>query len=125
MLCWLLYKVAVLSYQLIIPRATGKPVDQDKVTQLRDGVRKVVKNLEGYFLRDTPFISSNVITVADIFGACELMQLYAVLEEGLYESSPIVKAWMERVQQQTNPVFDETHQMVYKVRNMYKGMAKL
>ena len=125
MLCWLLYKVAVLSYQLIIPRATGKPVDQDKVTRLRDGVRKVVKNLEGYFLRDTPFISSNVITVADIFGACELMQLYAVLEEGLYESSPIVKAWMERVQQQTNPVFDETHQIVYKVRNMYKGMAKL
>ena len=100
-------------------------MDQDKVTKGRESVRKVVKNLESYFLRDTPFLSSDVITVADIFGACELMQLYAVLEEGLYESSPVVKAWMERVHQQTNPLFDEAHQIVYRARDMYKGLPKL
>ncbi|KAK7087715.1 glutathione S-transferase theta-1-like isoform X2 [Littorina saxatilis] len=116
---------SLFQYLLIIPRATGKPVDQTKVAKGRESVRKVIKNLESYYLRDTPFISSDVITAADIFGACELMQLYAVLEENLYESSPIVKAWMERVRQETNPVFDDAHKMVYRVRDMYKGMAKL
>lgn len=100
-------------------------MNQEAVRKRRDEVRKVVKNLEGYFLRDKPFISSDVITVADLFGACELMQLYAVMEEGLYESSPVVKAWMERVRQQTNPLFDEAHRVVYNVRKMYKNMSKL
>ncbi|KAK7443722.1 hypothetical protein BaRGS_00040446 [Batillaria attramentaria] len=111
--------------KLIIPRATGKPVDQEKVKKGRENVKRVVKDLESYFLKDTPFLSSNEITVADIFGACELMQLYAVLEEGLYESSPIVKAWMARVRERTNPQFDEANVMVYRVRDMYKKLAKL
>ena len=105
--------------QLLIPRMTGKPADQDQVRKWRKGVQKVVTNLEGYFLRDTPFISSDVITVADIFCACELMQLYAVNEEAMYEKIPAVKAWMERVQRETNPVFDDAHTVVYSVRKMY------
>nr|KAG5685271.1 hypothetical protein BaRGS_007958 [Batillaria attramentaria] len=52
---------------LIIPRATGKPVDQEKVKKGRENVKRVVKDLESYFLKDTPFLSSNEITVADIF----------------------------------------------------------
>ena len=53
------------------------------------------------------------------------MQLYSVMEEGLYEKSPIVSAWLKRVRDETNPVFDQAHKIVYAVRDMYKGMAKL
>nr|KAG5685272.1 hypothetical protein BaRGS_007959 [Batillaria attramentaria] len=82
--------------RLLIPRTRGKPVDWQKVKDGRERVKQVIRNLEKYFLRDTPFLSSDVITVANIFGACELMQLYGVCEEGLYENSPTVKGWVAR-----------------------------
>lgn len=98
-------------------------MDEKKVQQARENVKIVIKHLETYFLAQTPFLSSNEITVADIFGVCELMQLYAVKEENLYESSPTVKAWMARVRERTNPLFDEAHQMVYRVRSVYKDIS--
>ncbi|XP_076435268.1 glutathione S-transferase theta-1-like [Babylonia areolata] len=113
----------LFQHLLIIPRTSGKPVDQEQVSKQRKAVQKVVQKLENYFLKNTPFISSQVITVADLFAACELMQLYAVMEEELYESSPMIKAWMKRVQHVTSPLFDETHRIVYRVRDMYKGMS--
>jgi glutathione S-transferase len=54
---------------------SGKPVDPAKVAKGRENVKTVVKKLEGYFLKSTPYISSQVITAADIFCACELMQV--------------------------------------------------
>lgn len=106
--------------QLIIPRATGNPVNMGKVNFFRQKVREVVKHLEEYYLAKTPFLSSDVITIADLFCACELQQLYPVLEEGLYESSAVVTAWMARVREQTNPFFDEAHQVGRQVRVMYE-----
>ena len=83
----------------------------------------MVTQLEGYFLKDRPYLAGDEISIADIFGACELMQLYACHEHGLYESSPIVKAWMERVKKETNPHFDEAHKMIYRTNEIYKQIA--
>ncbi|KAL8576061.1 hypothetical protein ACOMHN_001411 [Nucella lapillus] len=112
----------LFQHLLIIPRMKGAAVDQAQVTKQRKAVQRVVKHLESYFLKDTPFISSNTITVADLFGACEMMQIYAVREEGLYGSSPRVSAWMDRVQKETSPLFDEAHKVVYMVRDVYKDL---
>ena len=92
----------------------------------RDKVSKIVAKIEKYFLRDTLYLAGNEISLADIFGACELMQLYACHEEKLYEASPKVKAWMERVRKETNPYFDEAHLMTYRSRERYHAVtAKL
>jgi len=104
---------------LLIPKATGKKTDPEIVEVQRDKVSRVVSKLESYFLRDTPFLAGNELSLADIFGACELMQLYACHEEKLYEASPKVKAWMMRVRQETNPYFDEAHVMTYKARERF------
>ena len=79
----------------------------------------MVANLESYFLKDTAYLAGNELTLADIFGACELMQLYGCHEEGLYEASPKVKAWMERVRKETNPYFDTAHSICYKARERF------
>ena len=118
--------MCILCLQLVIPRKTGKPVDLVEVEKYRDRVAKVVSKLESYFLSHTPFISSQLLTVADLFCACELMQLYAVHEHGLYECSAVVRDWMDRVKAETNPVFDEAHKVVYMVHDAYHDLqAKL
>ncbi|XP_076453326.1 glutathione S-transferase theta-1-like [Babylonia areolata] len=108
---------------LLIPRATGQPVNQAIVQRCREvEIPRVVGQLESYFLRHTPFLSSPVMTVADLFGVCELKQLDGVWEEGLYMGNPRLKAWVQRVQEETGPVFDEAHKVVYMVREAYKDM---
>ncbi|GFN99433.1 glutathione s-transferase theta-1 [Plakobranchus ocellatus] len=116
---------AALLFQhlLLIPRATGKPVDHKAVDKFRQKVNTMVSRLEGYFLKDQKYLAGDEISIADIFGACELIQLYACHENALYEKSPIVKAWMERVQKDTNPYFDEAHKMVYRTNDVYKEIA--
>ncbi|CAG5125687.1 unnamed protein product [Candidula unifasciata] len=117
-------KCALLFQQLlIIPRATGKPVNQEKVSNCRKEVTKMVEDLESYFLKNTRYLGGDELSIADLLGTCELLQLYGVHEQGLYESSPTVKAWIERVRQDTNPIFDEAHKMVARTHDVYKQIS--
>ncbi|XP_046351438.2 glutathione S-transferase theta-3-like [Haliotis rufescens] len=109
---------------LIIPRAKNQPIDMGKVEKYRKLVRKAVTGIETHFLKSQPFLCGNDISIADILGACELMQLYAVQEENLYESSPTVKAWMQRVRERHQSVFDESSKMVYRARDVTKSSLR-
>ncbi|BFZ04738.1 hypothetical protein BsWGS_07777 [Bradybaena similaris] len=113
----------LFQHLLIIPRATGQPVNQDKVNNYRSEVTKVVNYLESYFLKNSPYLGGDELSIADLLGTCELSQLYAIHEHGLYERSPIVKAWFERVRQETNPHFDEAHKVVVRTHDVYKQIA--
>ncbi|GFR73801.1 glutathione S-transferase theta-1 [Elysia marginata] len=113
----------LIQHLLIIPKTTGKPVNHAAAEKFRQRVATMVTQLEGYFLKDRKYLAGDEISIADIFGACELMQLNACHEHGLYESSTIVKAWMERVKKDTNPHFDEAHQMTYRTHDIYKQIA--
>ncbi|CAL1543922.1 unnamed protein product [Lymnaea stagnalis] len=118
-LCALLFQ-----HLLIIPRATGKPVNQEKVEKYREKVSTMLSQLESYFLKNQTYLGGgNELSIADLLGACELMQLYACHEQGLYEKSPIVKAWLDRVKRETNPYFDEAHKLVYRTHDLYKQIS--
>ncbi|RUS85730.1 hypothetical protein EGW08_006524 [Elysia chlorotica] len=108
---------------LIIPKATGKPIDHAVADKFRKKVSSMVTQLEGYFLKDRKYLAGDEISIADIFGACELMQLFGCHEHGLFEKSPIIKAWMDRVRKDTNPHFDEAHKMIYRTNTLYKEIA--
>ena len=90
----------------------------------RHEVTKTVDYLEKVWLKDRPYLCGNDISVADLLGICELMQLYGVHEEKFYESNATVKAWMERVKQRLQPHFDEAHTMTYRTREMYPTIVK-
>ncbi|XP_062606138.1 glutathione S-transferase theta-1-like [Saccostrea cucullata] len=104
---------------LLIPRMRRKPIDWDKVKFYRKKVVEVVKLLDEYFLRDHLFLCGNEIALADLLGVCEVVQLYPVCEEGLYESNPKVKAWIERVKQRLGSVYDEAHEVIFGMRGMF------
>ena len=84
---------------------------------------QLIEHIDKYFLKGQKYIAGNDdISVADLLGVCELMQLYPVFEEGIYESNPNVKAWMLRVKERLQPHFDEGHSITYKTRDAFKKM---
>lgn len=118
--------IYIFSLQLIIPKATGKPADPEKVKVQRGNVTRVVNYLESYFLKNRSYIGGDELSIADLLGACELMQLYACHEHELYEKSPIVRAWLEKVRKETGPYFDEAHKVVTRTHEVYQQItAKL
>ncbi|CAG2194189.1 GST [Mytilus edulis] len=117
-------KSAKLFQSLLFRRMNNKSEDSDTVDLLRAEVEKTVNYFEQVWLKDRPFLCGKEISFADILGVCELIQLSAVYEEKLYEKSPVVKSWMERVKDSLQPQFDEAHKIIYGVRKMYANMKE-
>ncbi|XP_061197482.1 glutathione S-transferase theta-1-like [Saccostrea echinata] len=101
---------------MMLPKMTRKPIDWDQVKILRKKVVEVVKHLDEYFLMDHLYLCGNEITLADLLGVCELVQLYPVCEEGIYESNPKVKAWMDRVKTRLGQLFNQAHEPLFRMR---------
>ena len=117
---------SLFQHLLIMPVATGKKSDPAIVENLKVRVKKMVGQLESYFLKDRAYLAGDEISLADIFGACELMQLHGCHEDSLFDNSPKVKAWLERVRAETKPHFDEAHAMIYRARQRFHAViAKL
>ena len=104
-----------------MPAARKEPIDQSKVDRFKADLPEVIGHIDKYFLRGNNYIGGNEdVSVADLLGVCELMQLYPVYEEEIYESNPNVKAWMQRVRERLQPHFDEGHSITYRTRKLYK-----
>ena len=119
----LIYFFILPLLQVVAPEISGNQTNPKKVEELRQNVSKMIFQLERYFLKDKKYIAGDEISIADIFAACELTELLACHEQGLYENSPITQAWMERVRTETNPYFDEAHKMIYQFQSKYKKPA--
>jgi len=52
----------------------GKPPKPEKVTELESHMSNCIDIIENVWLKDKPFLTGNMISVADIFCACELEQ---------------------------------------------------
>ncbi|OWF55347.1 glutathione S-transferase theta-1-like [Mizuhopecten yessoensis] len=104
----------------ILPRLRNKPVDWKQVEKFRKGTEVTVNQIDQYFLKDNrPYLAGDDISLADLVGICEVMQLYACCEERFVESNLNVNSWLERVKPQLDPYFDESNVMVNKVREHF------
>ncbi|OWF55350.1 glutathione S-transferase theta-1-like [Mizuhopecten yessoensis] len=104
----------------IIPKTMSRPVDRKKVERFRNGVELAISHIDKYFLKDSrPYFAGDNISLADLVGICEMMQLYACCEERIIESNPNVKAWLERVKPNLAPYFDEASVRVWKLRENF------
>lgn len=112
-----------LPFQLIMPVARNAKIDEKKVQRFKNEIPKVISHIDNYFLGDNKFIAGNEISVADLLGVCELLQLYPVFEEELYTSNSKVKAWIDRVRETLNPHFDEGHAITYRTRKSYEKLG--
>ena len=78
--------------------------------------------LEGHFLKETKFINSANISIADLHAACELTQFW-MTDEDMVSGKPKTSQWLSDVQSALSPHFDEVHKMVYLAKE--KGSFKL
>ena len=62
--------------QLFSSTMTGKEGDPEKIKETTAVLSKSEKMLENYFLKDTKFISSNEISIADLQALCEFTQFW-------------------------------------------------
>ncbi|OWF47901.1 glutathione S-transferase theta-1-like [Mizuhopecten yessoensis] len=120
------YNGGMIFQQLvIIPRAMRAKIQWPMVENARNRLENVVSHLENYFLKDNkPYLCGSDISLADLLGICELMQLYACCEENIYESNPVVKAWVDRVMARTAPHFEEANKIVNRSRSVYSKQKK-
>lgn len=61
--------------QVLLPAASGAPVDQDRLDRALSELDATLGKLESMFLRRQPFLCGDDITVADLLAVCELMQV--------------------------------------------------
>ncbi|PIK44482.1 putative glutathione S-transferase theta-1 isoform X3 [Apostichopus japonicus] len=93
---------------------TGIPADEESLQRQWKNVMKAFTAVEDYFLKDQPYIGGDQITIADLLGTCEVMQTAGV-DPDFTKDHPKMKAWIQRVRHETNPHFDDTHKMIYKL----------
>jgi len=76
--------------------------------------------LEDVYLKDQKFLCGDKITIADLFCANEMLQP-TFGERDVLETHPRLKAWMERVREDMNPVWDRA---VAECRAFLKDLIK-
>uniref|UniRef100_A0A1A9VVR5 Glutathione S-transferase theta class 1 n=1 Tax=Glossina austeni TaxID=7395 RepID=A0A1A9VVR5_GLOAU len=86
---------------------------KEKALELKIEMERQLKIVEGLWLKDDNFLTGNKLTVADLFGACEIEQT-KLCRYDVKEKFPNITKWLERVRTESNPYFDEAHKYLYK-----------
>ncbi|GAB6023660.1 Glutathione S-transferase theta-1 [Chamberlinius hualienensis] len=107
--------------KFIEPTLFGKPVNEGKLAKHAENLEATLDKVEKYFLNNQKFLCGDQITVADLLGSCEVEQPRAVGYD-VYKNRPILKAWVERVKQATQPIYDEAHQFNYVLLEKYSKL---
>lgn len=92
-----------------------------------DMAAKIMKaslnKMETVFLKDTPYLWSEKLSIADFFGVCELMQPQMGLQMNVTKDFPKVAAWSELVRQSIGTeLFDEAHKFISSAGQKFSQM---
>ena len=87
--------------------------------------KKSVKILNDYFLKDTKFIHSSEISIADLQALCEITQCW-MIGEHLEAEYPNMDRWVADCKEELGTHFDSVHKFVYFARDSnFFGSSKL
>ncbi|XP_053965062.1 glutathione S-transferase theta-1-like [Anastrepha ludens] len=102
----------------LLPISGSKPKPSaEKAAELCKNMEVQLKILDEIWLKDTKFVVGNEMTVADLFGACEVEQTkLAQYDAG--KKFPKIAEWLMRVRAQANPHYDAAHEFIYKKSGM-------
>ncbi|KAK2577369.1 hypothetical protein KPH14_003485 [Odynerus spinipes] len=93
------------------PLRTGRPSKPEQAEKYKASMLDCLSLIENTWLKDKPFLTSDKISVSDIFGVCEVEQLRLAGYDPR-ESGPVLAEWIERVRKETNPYYDEAHKFL-------------
>ncbi|XP_030848013.1 glutathione S-transferase theta-1 isoform X2 [Strongylocentrotus purpuratus] len=101
--------------EVIFPRMTGTPADPAALAPDIQRMEETLDNLEKHFLKDKPFLCGDDISIADLFGVNEVIQVEPC-GYGTIDRRPKLKAWIGRVREHVQPeIFDDVCQLIYKL----------
>ncbi|XP_037932476.1 glutathione S-transferase theta-1 [Teleopsis dalmanni] len=96
------------------PLLSGVKPSPQKIETLRGHMEQNLDIIENVWLEKTDFLTSNKLTVADIFAACEIEQT-RMADYDVRIKYPKIRAWLKRVRAGCNPHYDYAHQIIYKI----------
>ncbi|XP_047674958.1 glutathione S-transferase theta-2 [Tachysurus fulvidraco] len=117
-----LHASKVFITEVLIPRLSGKPVDDVKLQRALWDLETTLDKLETMFLKDTDFLCGDDLTLADLLAVCELMQPLAGGRDVLM-NRPRLQEWKSRIQSVLGDSFDQAHKILYRVKD--KHISKL
>jgi len=57
-----------------VPQLKGEPPNEAKVAECEKRLKGTLEHIENVWLKDTPYLTGDKITIADLLGACEIEQ---------------------------------------------------
>ena len=109
-----LHKIAlsIKSLQHMCPKFGMKYTDEDFAEATKTH-QSTLRMMEEHFLKDTKFIHSDQISIADLLAVCEFTQFWMTDEKDVMSGRPKITQWLANVQSALSPYFDEVHEMVF------------
>ncbi|KAJ7988130.1 hypothetical protein DPEC_G00320430 [Dallia pectoralis] len=108
--------------RVMIPHIVGVEVPKDRVAWILEDLEGALTVLEEKFIKDTPFIAGEEISLADLVAIVEIMQPVAAGLD-VFEGRPKLSAWRDRVKMEVGKdLFDEAHKGIFEIQEMVKKM---
>lgn len=114
-----LFGSMIFRLKVINPVLDKRPVDEKQLQFYQDNFLKSLRNIEEGFLKNRPYISGHVISVSDIFCACEIEQPLVTGFNPLSEV-PKVSDWLNRVRKELEPYYSEVHSVTKLVQSAFE-----
>ncbi|XP_022085891.1 glutathione S-transferase theta-1-like isoform X2 [Acanthaster planci] len=109
----------VFTHEVVIPRVTGSPPDEDALQTLVNNMHTTLTALEEVFLRDKPYLCGDKISIADLLGICEVEQVVGCGRD-VTAGRPTLQTWSNRIKTELSPYFDEIHSFIHSLRDRNK-----
>jgi len=110
--------------KLILPKLLGMPADEKQIERGQAQLAGCMKVYNNYFLKDTPFISSHEITIADLLAVCEFSQ-FELLPPKFVDLSQKVEEWIARCKDSFGSEYEDTHSILYRAKAAINEASKL
>ena len=95
-----------------------------KVQESEVILEKTLRLLEDYYLKDTKFINSSEISIADLMAVCEMTEFWLVGEDAI-KDRPRLQKWLDDCKEALSPHFDKAHKEMYRIRDEgFKNLTK-
>ena len=108
-----------------MPKLTGESPNEKTIAAYENRMIDCIDNFERCWLNSGPFITGDKISAADIWAACELEQP-RIAGYDAAKGRPILSGWLNRVQKELNPHYQQAHTFLNKLVEMEnKKSAKL
>jgi len=109
--------------KLLLP-LLGMPINEKRIERGQAQMARCMEIFDNYFLKDTPFISSNEITIADLLAVCEFSEL-EILPPNFVHLSHKVEEWIARCKEALGQDYHDVHSVLYKHKAAANNASKL